>query len=198
VILIPGEGHKELQKIANNKDWWHYDDDKTTNIPYIEYLPRQSEFCKAYIDQDGFRRINKLEEIERHKKRMQIDFFEGLWEYLDEATQDEISKAESEWYGWFNRGSSVQSAFFHYSNAIETELHSIIFKTENVQERVKDILDNQGEKGQEKYKKLMKLKSLKAETLYLSDMANLLSCVEDATKKGYVEPIKDTIEALPI
>ncbi len=164
-------------------------------VPH-EYFQNQLGFCQGNMNSDELRNLLKKEKYEMHMVRMQRDFFAGLWEYFEKDTQEKIISAESKWYDGFGRGGSVKSAIEDYSLAIETELHSIIFINENVRHYIEQILARQ--KHDPKYRILMNLTSLHADTLSLGDMAKLLRYVNDIENRPDVKPIKDFVEALPI
>jgi hypothetical protein len=161
--------------------------------PGFVYLPRQISFCDGKLSQEEIRQVIQQQRKDQHNQRLRNDFFEELWPYLEGTTKNCLIDAEYTWYDKPTKDSRI-SAFVDYSMALETELHAIIFQKPEVQKCIKMILKKQ--KNDNDYKKRMKLSSLEADSLYLSDMSKLLGYVRENWTD--VIPVKKAISSLPI
>lgn len=145
--------------------------------PGFVYFPVQLEFCKGQMTQDQARYL--IEELRNntHRERMRLDFFGESWQFLEEESQQHLLSAEIEWYEASKRGGSDKSAVFHYSMALETELHAIVFSNPNVQTCVREVIRNQ--KANPKYRAMTKLTGKDAKTLNLGNMGKVLRLIEE-------------------
>lgn len=164
-------------------------------VPPLFYFPAQLQFCDDHINQEEFYHLIERQRNEQHDRRMRTDFLDDLWQYLETATRELILSAENEWYEGPQRGSRVISAIGHYSLALETELHAIIFRNESLYEWLSRVLNDNNESGLRRH---LKLFSRNAATLNLNDMSKLLHYAErDKTSKD-VKPLTDIIHLLPV
>ncbi len=182
-----------------------YQEDHNTDIglypldePGFVYLPRQLSLCDGRLSQEEIHELIEQPKKKQQKDRLQNDFFEGLWQYLEDKTKDFLIEAEHKWYDNPTKDSR-KKVFVDYSVALETELVAIIFQNHEVNSRIKRILRKR--KKDKDYRKLMDLNSLKVDSLYLSDMSKLLQYIRENRTENIrpdVKPIEDAIFALPI
>jgi hypothetical protein len=166
-----------------------------TEEPGVVYLRQQISFLEGRLSREDIIKLMDQQKRNQHDKRLQTDFFEGLWQYLEESTKDNIIRAEHRWYDNPTR-ESHRAAFIDYSNALEIELRYIIFLNPGAEACVTKLIKNRRKK--EPDKSLPDLKSVASATLYLSDISKLLRCIKPDGTNAAIMPIVLAISNLPV
>jgi len=194
---------RELRKCLEDlvEIMWHegYDTEfgsyPDTEEPGVVYLRQQISFLEGRLSREDIIELMDQQKRNQHDKRLQTDFFEGLWQYLEESTKDNIIRAEHRWYD--NPTIKSRTAvFIDYTNALEIELRYIIFLNPGAEACVTKLIKNSSNK--EPDKSLPTLKSKKAATLYLSEISKLLRCIKADGTNAAIMPIVLAISNLPV
>jgi hypothetical protein len=87
------------------------------NEPGFVYLPRQLSFCDGKLSQKEIHQLIEQQKKEQQEKRLRNDFFEGLWQYLEDKTKDCVVEAEHKWYDNPTKESRINT-FMDYSKVL--------------------------------------------------------------------------------
>jgi hypothetical protein len=174
----------------HQEDWGHYPSDE----PGFVYLPQQMSFCDGRLSHEEILELIDQRKQNQHEVRLRNDFFEGLWQYLEEDATDNIVRAEHRWYDNPTR-ESRKAAFIDYSNALEIELRCLVFGSPDTQACVTRLIKSSGKK--EPGRRFPDLTSKKASSLYLGDISRLLQHIKEDGTDTAILPIGLAISNLP-
>jgi len=181
-----------LERFSGDVDWDHsvsyqaYPGANKLEVDLLVYL----EFMRIFmLGQKALQEaFVELERVRNgyHQRRLELDFFHGIWEDLSADTREALVQAEHCWYDASKQGGRPMAAMNELRLAFERELHSALFR------HVSADLNRLMESG--KLREELRLgKEASGETLGLRQMATL---VEEAGQEGptRVPPLKRLIE----